>query len=97
MSREFSRKRSMRCGGYQWYCQSPGSWWALDPSLGWYLFFTDGHRWWLMGHGREISMHHGLKDSMRAAAKFIDEANGSGDSTPNKGDRPSADDPNDYL
>ena len=66
--------RTLRRGGLEWFCQTAGSRWALDPMHGgWELFFSDGRVWWLIGHGREIEMFPGLKDSMTAAARIVEE------------------------
>jgi hypothetical protein len=67
---------------YTWYCQSPGTRWATDPTIGWELYLTaegsGAATWWLMGTsdkntGREIDMGtRGLKAAMVEAIRFID-------------------------
>lgn len=81
MARTFRYSRSINRAGYQWYCQSAGSRWGLDPILGWELYFTAEGRgaatWWLMGTGagnlgREINMGtNRLKEAMVEAAGFV--------------------------
>lgn len=81
MRKPFSYARSIRRAGYQWYCQTAGIRWAVDPAIGWELYLTAEGRgaatWWLMGTreetlGREINMGtRGLKAAMVEASGFI--------------------------
>lgn len=73
MSESFSYKTSRHIGDYTFYCQLPGVHWAMDPVLGWYLFYTDGPSWYLMGHGYERRLGTTkLGEAMVEAVKLIE-------------------------
>lgn len=72
MSDSFKHKTSRHIGGYAFYCQTPGVHWAMDPALGWYLFYSDGPSWYLMGHGYERRLGTTkLGEAMIEAVKLI--------------------------
>lgn len=81
MAKRFNYGRSITRAGYQWYCQTPGTRWAVDPVIGWELYLTSEGQgaatWWLMGTsdenvGREINTGtNRLKEAMVDAAGFI--------------------------
>jgi hypothetical protein len=70
---EFIYGKSMTRGGYTWYCQSAGTSWKTDPSIGWHLFYTDGPSWWLIcpDYSERCMNTTKLGEAMLTAANYI--------------------------
>lgn len=61
---EFVYGKSLKRGGYTWYCQTPGILWKTDPVIGWELFLTDGG--WLLIGPECMKASSGTEKLMRA-------------------------------